>query len=188
MTRTFRLTLAAAPAAFLLACAESPAEPSGRVERLSPVDAPSRSVVLGSCTNLAAPAGSVELAHAWARGVQIYRWNGSAWAFVAPAADLFSDAAMTVRLGRHYAGPTWETTTGSKTVGAVADRCTPDPTTIPWLLLTATTNDRPGALQGTTHIQRVNTSGGKAPAEAGTVVGQERRVSYKAEYFFYRAP
>jgi len=35
-------------------------------------------------------------------------------------------------------------------------------------------------------MQRFNTIGGTAPAEAGTVFGEEARVPYTAEYYFYR--
>ena len=38
----------------------------------------------------------------------------------------------------------------------------------------------------TTFIQRVNTTGGKAPSENGTLVGQAAKVPYTADYFFYR--
>src|SRR6186997_2164158 len=42
---------------------------------------------------------------AYAEGVQIYRWNGTAWAFVGPEAMLYSgdgdDAGV---VGIHYAG------------------------------------------------------------------------------------
>jgi hypothetical protein len=38
-----------------------------------------------------------------------------------------------------------------------------------------------------TFIQRVNTIGGTAPAEAGAFVGDEARVPYTTEYYFYRA-
>lgn len=37
------------------------------------------------------------------------------------------------------------------------------------------------------HVQRVNTLGGTAPAGAGSFVGDEARVPYTAEYYFYRA-
>jgi len=37
-----------------------------------------------------------------------------------------------------------------------------------------------------TQIQRVNTVGGNAPANPGSVTGEEARVPYTAEYFFYR--
>jgi len=44
----------------------------------------------------------------------------------------------------------------------------------------------PGIFEPTTYIQRVNTVGGLAPSTPGTVVGEEARVPYAAEYFFYR--
>ena len=73
---------------------------------------------------------------AYAEGVQIYRWNGTTWAFVGPEAVLYSgngdDDGV---VGIHYAGPTWESNSGSKVVGEVLERATPDPTAIPWLKL-----------------------------------------------------
>jgi hypothetical protein len=39
-----------------------------------------------------------------------------------------------------------------------------------------------------THIQRVNTVGGKAPTENGSCMDQVGEMPYTAEYFFYRAP
>jgi hypothetical protein len=52
---------------------------------------------------------------AYATGVQIYRWNGTAWRFVAPEAMLFDmDGGI---VGIHYVGPTWESASGSKVVG-----------------------------------------------------------------------
>jgi hypothetical protein len=37
-----------------------------------------------------------------------------------------------------------------------------------------------------TFIQRVNTVGGKAPADPGDFEGEVVRVPYAAEYYFYR--
>jgi hypothetical protein len=37
-----------------------------------------------------------------------------------------------------------------------------------------------------TYIQRVNTVGGLAPEYAGDYVGEEVRVPYAADYYFYR--
>lgn len=89
-------------------------------------------------------------------------------------------------MGIHYAGPTWESESGSKVVGAVVDRCTPDPDAIPWLLLRATGSEGPGIFHRATFIQRVNTVGGLAPAEPGEFVGEVAEVPYAAEYYFYR--
>jgi Protein of unknown function (DUF3455) len=121
---------------------------------------------------------------AYAEGVQIYRWNGAAWSFVAPEAVLY-DADGDV-VGTHYVGPTWESNSGSYVVGAVLERAFPDPDSIPWLLLKVVESDGPGIFDGVTFIQRVNTLGGIAPAEAGDFVGEEARVPYTAEYYFYR--
>ena len=38
-----------------------------------------------------------------------------------------------------------------------------------------------------TYIQRVNTSGGLAPTDPGHVVGEQVKVPYAAQYYFYRA-
>ncbi len=123
----------------------------------------------------------------YAEGVQIYRWNGTSWIFVAPEALLFADADGNGVVGIHYGGPTWESNSGSKVVGMVLERCTPDPDAIPWLLLKAVSNEGPGPFQRVTFIQRVNTVGGLAPTDAGDFVGEEARVPYTTEYYFYRA-
>ncbi len=72
-------------------------------------------------------------------------------------------------------------------VGSTIARCTPNTNAIPWLLLKAVANDTPGIFQTATHVQRLNTVGGLAPAAAGSYVGEERDVPYTAEYYFYRA-
>src|SRR5258707_3093385 len=64
---------------------------------------------------------------AFAVGVQIYRWNGSAWVFVAPEAVLYANEDYDGVVAIHYAGQTWESTSGSKVVGVRAAGCTADP-------------------------------------------------------------
>jgi hypothetical protein len=118
--------------------------------------------------------------------VQIYRWDGTSWVFVAPEARLFADPCYEGQVGLHYAGPTWEANDGSKVVGSAPIRCTPFRGAIPWLRLDATSLSDHGRFARLTYIQRVNTIGGTAPAEAGAFVGDEARVPYTAEYFFYR--
>jgi FtsP/CotA-like multicopper oxidase with cupredoxin domain len=142
---------------------------------------------LGACDNLQADAGTKLAYRTYAHGTQVYRWNGTGWAFVAPDAQLFADAGFHGRVGDHYAGPTWRSNSGSTVVAAVVDRCTPDASAIPWLILGATSSEGPGVFKGITQIQRLSTTGGLAPAEPGTTVGEEREVPYTAEYFFYRA-
>lgn len=141
---------------------------------------------VGEYTQLNVEAGHKVAFHAYAEGVQIYKWNGTGWDFVGPEAVLFSDDTADTIVGIHYAGPTWESNSGSKVVGAVAERATVDADAIPWLKLKATSSQGPGIFNGITWIQRVNTVGGKAPSEAGEFVGQQVSVPYAADYYFYR--
>ena len=143
--------------------------------------------------NIAVPDGNKVEFHAYAIGVQIYVCTQSAkdptqfsWVFKAPEAVLYDADGNVVAI--HYAGPTWETQSGSKVVGQRLAGATVDPTAIPWLLLVARTAEGPGVLARSTYVQRVNTAGGLAPATGADVAhaGQEVRIAYTAEYFFYR--
>jgi hypothetical protein len=129
--------------------------------------------------------------HGYAIGVQIYRCTETApgvfnWLFVAPEAVLFDEEGNVVAI--HYAGPIWESNSGSIVKGARVDGLTMDQTAIPWLKLSTTLSEGPGIFEGTTFIQRVNTTGGLAPAKAATAanLGEEVGVPYTADYFFYR--
>ena len=141
---------------------------------------------LGGCGNLQVPAGHEVAFHVYADGVQIYRWTGTTWAFLGPEADLFADPGFNGLVGTHYAGPTWESNSGSKVVGRVLERCTPDPSAIQWLKLEAVYSAGPGVFDGVTFILRVNTVGGLAPTNPGAV-GEVARVPYTTEYYFYKA-
>jgi hypothetical protein len=70
-----------------------------------------------ACSGLQVPAGNKVAFHVYARGVQIYRWNGVAWSFVAPVATLFADANYHGQVGIHYAGPTWESNSWQQSGG-----------------------------------------------------------------------
>ena len=130
-----------------------------------------------------------------AKGVQIYECRARKdqageyeWAFVAPEADLFD--ALGNRTGRHYAGPHWEATDGSKILGTVKERAdAPAADAIPWLLLAAKSVGPEGSFSKVTSIQRVNTVGGAAP-KAGcsrAAAGAPARVNYTADYYFFSA-
>jgi hypothetical protein len=130
-----------------------------------------------------------------ARGVQIYecrarkdQGGGYEWAFVAPEADLFD--ARGNRTGRHYAGPHWEATDGSKILGTLKERAdAPVADAIPWLLLAAKSVGSEGSFSKVTSIQRVNTVGGVAP-KAGcsqAAAGTPARINYTADYYFFTA-
>ena len=137
------------------------------------------------CDRLQVQEGSVAF-HVYALGVQIYRWNGASWVFVAPAARLYADAEYHAEVGVHYAGPTWESNSGGKVIGSRVESCAPDPTAIAWLLLQKVSSQGPGIFDRVTYIQRVNTAGGLPPAAPGPFVGAEEDVPYTAEYYFYR--
>lgn len=122
--------------------------------------------------------------HGFGVGVQIYTWNGADWGRAVPEATLFHDNGV---VATHFAGPTWESNSGSRVVGAVVQPVTVDTNAIPWVLLKAVQTSGPGIFAEITYIQRVNTTGGKAPSTDGTFIGQVVRVPYTADYFFYRA-
>ena len=63
----------------------------------------------------------------------------------------------------------------------------PDPTAIDWLLLRAVETSGPGVFSPVTYIQRVNTTGGKAPTTPGSFIGEVVDAPYTAEYYFYRS-
>jgi len=128
-------------------------------------------------------------------GVQIYICTAKetatgtafAWTFVAPQANLLNDEGKMV--GTHFIGPTWQGNDGSSVVGKRAAGATVDPTSLPWLLLTATSHGaEPGRFSEITSIQRLSTVGGNAPADGCDAghVGTILQVPYAAEYVFYR--
>ncbi|WP_169200372.1 DUF3455 domain-containing protein [Aromatoleum buckelii] len=128
-----------------------------------------------------------------AKGVQIYECKARAdeptrfeWTFKAPEADLFDRPGR--RIGKHYAGPTWESDDGSKVTAAVKARDNaPDSSAIPWLLLEAKSTTGSGVFSRTTSIQRAHTAGGNSPAETcgEAQAGQVSRIPYSATYYFY---
>ena len=145
--------------------------------------------------NLRAPANESLVRTLWADGVQIYECRKAAdasfpeWVFVAPEAKL-ADANGTP-MGKHYAGPTWEASDGSKIMGeVVAKHDAPDATSIPWLLLRAKSTSGSGIFSAIASVQRLKTSGGSPPATGcdSSQSGKESRVPYSAEYRFYKAP
>ena len=145
--------------------------------------------------NLRVPATQTLSLEARAAGVQIYDCKAGKddparfeWVFKAPEADLFDAAGK--KIGKHYAGPTWESNDGSKTVGEVKARDDgPDVNAIPWLLLSAKSTSGVGVLGKTVSVQRVKTVGGKAPVGgcSQAQAGKEARVAYSATYYFYVA-
>jgi hypothetical protein len=100
-------------------------------------------------------------------------------------AELWNEAGQ--KVGRHYAGPTWEGNDGSKVLGEVVERANaPDADAIPWLLLKATSSEGAGAFSTVTYVQRLETVGGVAPTEGCSepTAGVEQAVPYRATYAF----
>jgi hypothetical protein len=139
------------------------------------------------CSTLQVDPGNKLAFHAYALGVQIYKWNGASWELVGPDATLYAAPNFKGKVGTHYAGPTWESNSGSNVVAKRVVSCPVDSNAIDWLKLQAVSTDGPGIFEGVTFIQRVNTVGGKAPTTPGSANGTEVKVPYTAEYFFYRA-
>ena len=144
---------------------------------------------------LRAPAGQSVFLEALASGVQIYvcvprpdQPSAFEWTFRAPEAVLLDRSGRS--LGKHYAGPTWESLDGSTVVGEVKARDPgPSPSAIPWLLLASKAATGTGVFGQTKSIQRVQTVGGVAPSEPCTATNakQVAKVPYTATYYFYRS-
>jgi len=141
------------------------------------------------------PAGQVVYLEALATGVQIYECVSKPdapstyeWAFRAPEAALVDRSGRS--LGKHYAGPTWESVDGSTVAGEAKARDPgPKQSAIPWLLLSAKATTGGGTFGQAKSIQRLQTVGGIAPSEpcGATNAKQIARVPYTASYYFYRA-
>lgn len=143
------------------------------------------------CGSIKVEEGNKLAFHAYAKGVQIYKWNvvTQTWDLVAPQAGLFAEEGYHGEIGTHYVGPTWESKSGSKVEARrlAGTGCTPDPTAIAWLLLKSINSEGPGIFGKITFIQRVNTVGGLAPSSPGAFDGEIKNSPYTAEYYFYRA-
>jgi hypothetical protein len=143
--------------------------------------------------NLVPSGDAVQIFELGARGVQIYACevdpddaNAYVWTFKAPEAELLNGRGDVV--GSHFGGPTWQGLDGSAVIGEVLERAdSPESGAIPWLLLGATEHVGNGIFSTITHIQRLDTTGGVAPAEGCDVdhAGEEVRVPYEATYAFY---
>ncbi len=141
-----------------------------------------------------APAGAQMVMKAVGVGELAYECRAKAgdatafeWAFVGPTAKLM-DPASSKEVGKYYAGPTWESTDGSKVTGkqvAIAPAATGN---IPLQLVKAEPAMGNGAMTGITYIQRVNTKGGVAPPDScsASAVGTKKMVPYQADYVFYK--
>jgi Protein of unknown function (DUF3455) len=144
------------------------------------------------------PQGNKVVLHTYAQGVQVYTCTQDptdtthyTWTFVAPRATLYADSTYKQPIGKHYfnttKSPTWDNTDGSKVSAAKLQQYSPSGSNaIPWLLLKASATGGAGVLTPVTYIQRIGTTGGKAPATATSAQkGQTIEVRYTAEYLFW---
>jgi len=127
-----------------------------------------------------------------AKGVQIYTCGKNAagawaWNFKGPEAELFNTEQK--KIGKHYAGPTWEGEDGGKVVGAVkANAPSPGGNGIPWLWLEVKSSEGSGQFTQAKAIQRILTVGGTAPSQGcdEANANKESRVPYTATYLFLK--
>ena len=137
--------------------------------------------------DIAAP-GETAVITLHAQGAQLYECAAAkdgkfAWSFREPIATLLLDGKT---VGRHYAGPSWESVDGSAVVGKATGRAPgKTPKDIPWLKLAATSHRGKGILSDVTTIQRINTSGGQLEGACSTV-GTFNSVPYAADYVFLK--
>jgi hypothetical protein len=113
--------------------------------------------------------------------------NVYAWYFLAPDATLYEGSRSA---GRFATVGIYEALNDRTSVsGVVRATQAAGAGNLPWVLIRARPNgESSGLFQGVTSIQRVNTSGG-APPNAGCsldTLGEEARVTYNADYYFYR--
>ena len=142
---------------------------------------------------LRVPDGQTVLFTARGVGVQIYVSKPSAtvagafeWSFKAPEAVLLDSDDQ--KVGKHYAGPTWEANDGSRAVGKkLTSMDSPKPGAIPWLLIKADPAAQSGIMAEVTYIMRVDTSGGAPPTRPSHGLKDQARVKYRATYLFFGA-
>lgn len=145
---------------------------------------------------IAVPAGNTLAMTALGTGELAYECKAKAdmagmyeWTFAGPTAVLY-DKTSKAAVGKYYAGPTWEANDGSKVGGKqLAVSPSGNPASIPLQLVQAAPATGKGAMMGISYIQRINTKGGVAPAEAcdASKVGTRKMVKYEADYLFYKA-
>ena len=188
------VSAAPAPAASTEPAAPTPAASAAPLASAEAPSTPPESKFPKSPPELQVPPNSSLVLKARGKGAQIYQCAAKpddakafAWKLKAPEADLFDDQGQ--KVAHHFAGPTWEATDKSSAVGTVLAKAdAPDADAVPWLLLKAVAKG-PGLFEHVLHVQRLDTSGGKAPASgcdaSKAKTKAEVRVPYEATYYFY---
>jgi len=169
----------------LLACASTTTLPDGgEIPRYAVPD-----------PSIDPPASEKVVAAVLAVGSQDYTCQaldgGYGWSAAVPEAKLYDGADTTApQVGTHSAGPTWTWEDGSSAVGDLSSKValTVDATAIAWLLLPVKSNTGTGVLSSATHVQRLATAGGLAPAASNcdaASVGTVNKSGYSANYYFF---
>lgn len=140
------------------------------------------------------PGGNSRVATWYAEGVQKYKAQVKAgsspvtyeWVFVAPKADLYD--ATNKKIGTHGAGPFWELSAADTIFAqqfSPVKTISPDANSIAWLQLMPKTGKTPtGIFANISYIQRIATTGGKAPLAAPVSLSDTADIFYTAIYRF----
>jgi hypothetical protein len=110
------------------------------------------------------------------------------WVFVGPQATLMDRQGRTI--GRYFGPPaTWAAGDGSAITATQLAVAPAGPGAIPLQLTRTNPATGSGLMSGHTHIQRVATQGGTAPASPcdAQTAGQRQVVRYQADYIFWKA-
>jgi Protein of unknown function (DUF3455) len=110
------------------------------------------------------------------------------WVFAGPAATLNDRQGRSI--GRYFGPPaTWAASDGSAITGTQLAVAPAGDGNIPLQLVKANPATGQGAMSGISHIQRVATRGGVAPAMTCDAAGKGKReiVKYQADYIFWKA-
>jgi hypothetical protein len=112
------------------------------------------------------------------------------WVFKAPDAKLYDWTNTTTQVGTHGAGPEWTSSDGSVVNGVKVQSVNSSVSgAIPLLLLRASSTTGTGVFKDVTYVQRLNTTGGVAPAASGcgsSTSGMDSAVAYTADYYFFK--
>ncbi|MEU3614065.1 DUF3455 domain-containing protein [Streptomyces sp. NPDC006872] len=161
---------------------------AGTVLATTAVAAPAQSSVapVKAPAALAVPDGNRLTGVFDAHGVQTYTCTDGVWKLLEPAATLSVKRDRAHRpVALHSRGPVWVSTVDGSAVNAAAVATSPKTGTIPELLLKSTATRGAGVFADVSYIQRLDTSGGVAPAAACTGAEQVS-VPYSATYAFYK--
>lgn len=141
------------------------------------------------------PNGNTRVATFYAEGVQKYKAQAVTgsdpvvyqWILSGPKADLYDVSNQ--KVGTHGAGPYWQLSVADSIFGQAftpaRTATSPDGNAVDWLQLTPKAGTMPkGIFADVSYIQRIATSGGKAPATAPVAAADTIDVQYTAIYRF----